>query len=330
MSGAPSPNCAPWANRSFAPAEVAAFRGAWCPELRAVPGWPPHCVERANRSYRHTGAMYREWRSREPGAVVWTASTLPGVRTARIIPDGCMDLIHSGDRLLVAGPDTVAHLVDMLPGIRITGLRLPPGLGPQVLAVPADELTDLRVPLEQVSPGATVRELVARWGDESAGPAAPLEAFAAARLRPDVGSDALVSRIVSRLAAGCSVRDTAAGAAMSERQLRRRSLEAFGYGPDAGAGAPDQPGTRPDACGSPRGRGRAGMRLLRPGAPVARDRRTGGYHDAWPGVRVGRVRHLLVARRTGRRHCRRGRARWRSAVPTARPTACDAIGYRQL
>ncbi|MEU7040483.1 helix-turn-helix domain-containing protein [Streptomyces varsoviensis] len=54
------------------------------------------------------------------GAVVWTrtATGEPG----RVLPDGCVDLLWMGGRLLVAGPDTRAHLPSQAPGDRCSGL----------------------------------------------------------------------------------------------------------------------------------------------------------------------------------------------------------------
>ena len=48
---------------------------------------------------------YRE-RPSVGGAVVWTAVAEPG--EARILPDGCMDLMWDGVDVMIAGPDTAA------------------------------------------------------------------------------------------------------------------------------------------------------------------------------------------------------------------------------
>ena len=61
----------------------------------------------------------------------------------RVVPDGCVDLIWSGDRLTIAGPDTRARLVALAPGTRIVGVRLRPGIAGEVLGLPAGELRDL-------------------------------------------------------------------------------------------------------------------------------------------------------------------------------------------
>ena len=52
--------------------------------------------------YRET--MYREWWSPQAQAVVWTRTVAPGATELRILPDGCLDIIWLGDRLIVARP----------------------------------------------------------------------------------------------------------------------------------------------------------------------------------------------------------------------------------
>ncbi|MEV5943354.1 helix-turn-helix domain-containing protein [Streptomyces sp. NPDC051994] len=169
--------------------------------------------------------MYRERPSQLPGAVVWTRAE-SGTGTVRpVLPDGCMDLLWSGGRLLVAGPDTHAYAPGS--GTRWAGVRFAPGDGPAVLGVPAHELRDERVPLDVIWPGAEVRRLAERIG-EAADPAAALEAVALAR---NPAPDPLMRAVAERLAAGWSVTATAAEAGLGARRLHRRSLDAFGYGP---------------------------------------------------------------------------------------------------
>ncbi|WP_461036314.1 helix-turn-helix domain-containing protein [Streptomyces mayteni] len=161
------------------------------------------------------------------GGVVWDLAA-PTDRVGRVLPDGCMDLIWDGARLLVAGPDTRAHLVASAAGARFTGLRFAPGVGPLVYGLPANELTDLRVGLDELWPARSVRWLTERVaGAASAG--AALEELAAARL--SAAPEPWLARAVAALAAGRGVAETAGELGLSERQLRRRGLAAFGYGP---------------------------------------------------------------------------------------------------
>lgn len=147
--------------------------------------------------------------------------------TARVLPDGCMDLIWHDGGLLVAGPDTRAYLSAESPGAAWVGLRFAPGTGPAVLGVPADALRDLRVPLEDLWPAREVRGLTGRI---TAAPdrGAALEAVAAAR---GGAPDPLCRAVADALRRGRGVAEVARDSGVSERQLHRRAVRAFGYGP---------------------------------------------------------------------------------------------------
>ncbi|WP_405085322.1 helix-turn-helix domain-containing protein [Microbispora sp. NBC_01389] len=191
--------------------------------------------------------MYEERRAGFPGAVLWWQGAPgsahgsapdpgpPPVR--RVLPDGCMDLIWMDGTLLVAGPDTAAHLVRDRAGSRYVGLRFGPGTAPGILGVAAHEVRDRRVPLAEVWPGAEARRLSERAA-EAADPGVVLEEAALSRIRAagsPVGtvpaSAALISAVVGGVGAGLPVAEVAAGAGLGVRQLHRRCLDAFGYGP---------------------------------------------------------------------------------------------------
>jgi AraC-like DNA-binding protein len=160
--------------------------------------------------------------------VVWRRVTTSD--EVRILPDGCMDLIWvPGSGLLVAGPDTRAHLVSGRPGRLMIGIRFASGSGPNVLGVPAHELTNQRVELDALWPAAQVRRMTDRLASSSE-PDALLEAMAIEAHRAD-HREPDVDEMVRQLRAGIPIRRVAEALGMSERQLRRRSLELFGYGP---------------------------------------------------------------------------------------------------
>jgi AraC-like DNA-binding protein len=175
-------------------------------------------------------SVYSERPSALPGGVVWTQSAQPASRPGRILPDGCMDLIWSGGRLLVAGPDTSAVVTPAGgPSSSWTGLRFAPGFAPSVLGVPGYALRDTRVDLDELWPAAEVRrltDLVASAPD--AGVA--LEATARTRLGGNGPTASWTDAAVRQLRAGSSVAAVAGSVGYSERQLHRRSLDAFGYG----------------------------------------------------------------------------------------------------
>lgn len=170
--------------------------------------------------------MYVERTSVIDGAVVWRRTTVTG--ESRILPDGCMDLMWVGGELVIAGPDTSAHVMAHRPGTRYVGLRFPPGTGPAVFGVPAYELRDQRVPLAAVWPSGQVRRLAEHVTD-SAARGRELERIAADRLRDtDLFDWSGVADVLRRSGSVLSAADLAG---MGERQLHRRCLAAFGYGP---------------------------------------------------------------------------------------------------
>jgi len=168
--------------------------------------------------------MYRERASLLPGAVLWTRTVPAPGGVCRIIPDGSQDLIWVDGALLVAGPDTGPYLTDCRPGARYVGLRFAPGTATAVLGVPAHELRDSRLPLDALWPAARVRRI-----SEAADPAAALESAASAACASP--PDPVAAAVAGRLRTGASVAGTAAAVGLSERQLHRRCLDAFGYGP---------------------------------------------------------------------------------------------------
>lgn len=168
--------------------------------------------------------MYAERPSIVPGAVVWT-STSDGGET-RILPDGCIDVILLGDQLVVAGPDAVARSHRSPAGTRHVGLRFAPGSAPAVLGLRADELCGRSPAFEDcVADPRDLPRRVAAVPD----PAAELER--AFRRVVHRHHDPIRSAVTAGLAAGQPVGDVARRAGLSPRQLHRRSLEWYGYGP---------------------------------------------------------------------------------------------------
>jgi hypothetical protein len=84
--------------------------------------------------------LYAERRSLLLPGTVWRRSAAAG--TARIRPDGCMDLIWDGERLFVAGPDTATATVTIDRPSELVAVRFDPGIAPLILGCPAHELVD--------------------------------------------------------------------------------------------------------------------------------------------------------------------------------------------
>jgi len=161
------------------------------------------------------------------GAVLWQREIAGDPVDTAIMPDGCVDLLWDGTRLLVAGPDTTARWHRSPAGTTYVALRFSGGLGPTLLGVPADELRDRTANLDELWPGRQVRMLTEQV---EADPGAVLEAWVVASVaRCD--PDPIGPRVLAMATAGTSIAAMAERLCVSPRQLHRRCLPAFGYGP---------------------------------------------------------------------------------------------------
>jgi len=161
------------------------------------------------------------------GAVLWKRQLDSATGETPIMPDGCLDLLWDGTRLFVAGPDTAARWHRSPAGTTFVGLRFSGGLGPTLLGVPADELLDRSANLEDLWPGRQVRVLTEQV--EADAPTA-LEAWVVRRVaRCD--QDPFGPRVLAMAKEGTPIAVMAERLSISPRQLHRRCLPAFGYGP---------------------------------------------------------------------------------------------------
>jgi AraC-like DNA-binding protein len=157
-----------------------------------------------------------------PGVDVWHHTGSSGLQ--RILPDGCLDLILAGGQLLVAGPDTAARVRSGAMPEQVTGVRLHAGRGPVLLGVPAHELRDHTVPLADVWGSRRARRLTEQVAER---PAAALTDWAiSGELADPFGVHAR-----QLLDSGRTVGEVADELGYSTRQLHRRLLPVFGYGP---------------------------------------------------------------------------------------------------
>lgn len=175
----------------------------------------------------HRPVTYREAATAVPGAVLWRSAAGPDPAPGLILPDGCLDLIWDGRRLLIAGPDTTARSHRSAPGNRSTALRFAGGLGPALLGVPADELTDRVVDLADLWPAAAARRLAEQV---AADPPAALTGWLRHRAARHP-ADPLGPRVAAMAAAGLPVATMADRAGLTTRHLQRRCRPLFGYGP---------------------------------------------------------------------------------------------------
>jgi hypothetical protein len=72
--------------------------------------------------------MFTDRRSTVLPAAEWAVAR-EEAGPGRVVPDGCMDIVWISDRLVVAGPDTVAFTTWMETGETASGVRMDPGVG---------------------------------------------------------------------------------------------------------------------------------------------------------------------------------------------------------
>lgn len=171
---------------------------------------------------------YRERSAGRPGVMLWERSAAPAPRRSRILPDGCLDLVWDGRELIVAGPDSAARWHVSPAGRDYAGLRFHGGQGPAALGVPAAPLRDQYLPLTDVWPAAAARRLTEQV---AADPAAALTGWAAAALARSGAPDPFGPRVLAMARAAVPPAAMADRLGLSPRQLHRRCLPAFGYGP---------------------------------------------------------------------------------------------------
>jgi AraC-like DNA-binding protein len=168
-------------------------------------------------------------------ACLWVRTVQETTHRARIVPDACLDLMWitegGGGRLVVAGPDTRAHITTLGPGTTIAGVRFAPGAATAVLGLPVDALRDERPVLADLW-GRPEAERVATVVAAASRPERALAEAVTARdtQRPDPAMRH-VARVLHDARHPAPVRGLADELGLSERQLHRRCTAAFGYGP---------------------------------------------------------------------------------------------------
>lgn len=164
-------------------------------------------------------------------ACTWSRTVATPMSAVHVVPDACADVMwhRESGRLFVAGPDTHSHRTSVREGL-LVAVRFRPGRAPAGLGVPASAVRDERVDLDRLWPADRVRRLA----DELA--EAPSVLAAEQVLAETVASvaaewDPAAPRLLELVGRGERVASVADALGWSERQLHRRSLAAFGYGP---------------------------------------------------------------------------------------------------
>lgn len=136
-----------------------------------------------------------------------------------IVPDAVTDLVIRDGEAIAAGVDTRPTTVAARANSTVLGVRLRPGAVPDVLGVTADELRDLRLPLEEL------------WGADGRAFAEDPLGVLERRLRGAAPADGAAARAAGLIERGAELSAAADAVGLGERQLRRRFTAAVGYGP---------------------------------------------------------------------------------------------------
>ena len=165
----------------------------------------------------------------------WRHGATSAPTTARVIPDGCVDIVWVNDQAPhVAGPMTRPVLYSIESGTEIVAVRLRPGVAHRLLGENAKTLLDQDVPLRDLWPGhrAAPWEEVTTQRRASAKMAAIAEVVTS-RLRTNGECDDFVMQAAAWMAGHpfASLAELRGRCGLSERQMRRHFDEAIGYGP---------------------------------------------------------------------------------------------------
>ena len=190
--------------------------GAWL-----APGYAEWAPPTALR-----GAVACLWASVIPEAAgQGEEAGVPGL----VLPDACSDLIwEQGAGAYVAGPDTGPARTMTKAGTVIVGVRFLPSAGGRVLGTPLSEILNQRVPLADLLPPAARRLPPTLDPDEAAGLMLDVTGALVADGAPD---PAMARAAVLLRDPAARAEAVAAEVGLSERQFRRRSQAAAGYGP---------------------------------------------------------------------------------------------------
>lgn len=166
---------------------------------------------------------------------LWTHGTNSGLPHYRVVPDGCIDILFMRPKseagiLTVSGAMTRTHEFHLPAGQMTVGLRFRPGMASTLLHVPADELTDLTVPLDDLL-GSRARSLRERLAN-----ARSIEEHLAILQKslPAVPSLTPAQKAIAALVSSrgdLRMEELAGMANLSARQFRRQCLTLTGLTP---------------------------------------------------------------------------------------------------
>ena len=162
---------------------------------------------------------------------LWSVDAPEALRGYSVLPDGCIDIIYASGRLQVTGAMSREKRFDLPAGTRTIGIRFHPGMAGHFLRLPAQEITDCTIPLEELW-GSAALELQSRLAESrSADDCCKIlaEALAAPQREPSRTQRAVET---IRAAHGdIDIQWVIEQTGVTERQFRRRLLEETGLSP---------------------------------------------------------------------------------------------------
>jgi len=194
-----------------------------------------------NKPLSQFAGLYREWKPplalRDHLSCIWVNDlTQSSVNDFIVVPDGCVDILWNGGGLYVAGPDTRPVLEAVRPVI-VSGIRFRPGAAHLWLGAPLSEIRNSRVPLAEFwkEDAGLLAEHISTVPDSTAAITVLHQALLN-RLACVGQADRQVAflrneaAVTSRNSDAGGFRDLSRRIGLSERTLRRRCIEVFGYG----------------------------------------------------------------------------------------------------
>lgn len=147
-----------------------------------------------------------------------------------------MDVLWIGNGTAwVCGPETAAWSFTLPPGTEAVGVRFRPGRAGEALGFDTAEVRNRRVPLADVLGSKAQRHLIEEVGDgeDAATRVSVLQDHVRRMLMSAPAYDPVADAVVRMLTRdiATSISEMAAVVGRSERQLHRRCVAAFGYGP---------------------------------------------------------------------------------------------------
>ncbi|WP_288896958.1 helix-turn-helix domain-containing protein [uncultured Delftia sp.] len=168
---------------------------------------------------------------------LWSSTVAPDYAGGfLVVPDGCVDIVCKGGRLLAVGPDRVAARPALVPGSEVWGARFGPGAASAWLGLPMAEIVGQAVELGDLL-GPRAREWLHRINDAQPGAGQAVFIHGLVQMGRDAPEPDRQAMQLFGVAAAAGRDESGVLAAMraqldmSERSLRRLCHAQFGYGP---------------------------------------------------------------------------------------------------